>query len=275
MRAAQNAETRSDRRKRRNRQALIEAGYRVMAEKGIDAATMSEICELADVGAGTVYNYFASKDELAMCVMEQVMDRLSQRIEAVTNSFTDPAQVYAFGIRNVMKAATTDQRWRWLLRRSEVISDAMYRVMGPYAIRDIRNAVATGRYRVEDPELAWRQATHAIVGFSWRCATRTFCRARSTRRLSICWEWSASIALKPGKSQSDLAPICPASSHRPAKLRRSGDPQGGTAMPFLDRSDAGRQLAGYKDQHPLSSRCRAAVYRLPPKSQPHSTPRWI
>ena len=86
---------------------------------------------LADVGAGTVYNYFASKDELAMCVMEQVMDRLSQRIEAVTNSFTDPAQVYAFGIRTVMKAATTDQRWRWLLRRSEVISDAMYRVMGP------------------------------------------------------------------------------------------------------------------------------------------------
>jgi len=38
--------------------------------------------------------------------------------------------------------------------------------MGPYAIRDIRNAVAAGRHRVEDPELAWRQATHAIAGFS-------------------------------------------------------------------------------------------------------------
>ena len=162
----QDAETRVDRRKRRNREALIQAGYEVMAQKGIDAATMSEIAELADVGAGTVYNYFASKDELAMAVMEQVMDRLAQRIEAVTNSFSDPAQVYAFGIRNVMKAAISDQRWRWLLRRSEVIAGAMYRVMGPYAIRDIRNAVAAGRYRVEDAELAWRQATHAIVGFS-------------------------------------------------------------------------------------------------------------
>ena len=102
---AQEGETRGERRRRRNRQALIEAGYQVMAQKGIDAATMSEITELADVGAGTVYNYFASKDELAMCIMEQVMDRLSQRIEAVTNNFTDPAQVYAFGIRNVMIAA--------------------------------------------------------------------------------------------------------------------------------------------------------------------------
>ena len=163
---SQENETRSDRRKRRNREALLAAGHQVMASKGIDAATMAEIAELADVGAGTVYNYFASKDDLAMGVMERVMDLLAQRIEAVTNTFDDPGQVYAFGVRNVMKAATTDRRWRWLLRRSEVIADAMYRVMGPYAIRDIRNAVAAGRYRTEDPELAWRMATHAIVGFS-------------------------------------------------------------------------------------------------------------
>jgi AcrR family transcriptional regulator len=163
---AQATESRNARRKRRNRQALVEAAHAVMAEKGIDAATMSEIADLADVGAGTVYNYFASKDDLAMQVMEDVMDRLAQRIEAVTDTFDDPAQVYAFGIRNVMKAATTDRRWSWLLRRSEVIADAMYRVMGPYAIRDLRNAVGAGRYQVEDPEMAWRQATHAIVGFS-------------------------------------------------------------------------------------------------------------
>jgi AcrR family transcriptional regulator len=159
-------ESRIDRRKRRNRLALIEAANKIMTEKGIDAATMLEIAELADVGAGTVYNYFASKDELAVCVLEQVMHRLAERIEAVTDTFADPAQVYAFGVRNVMLAATSDQRWRWLLKRSEVIAGAMYRVMGPYAIRDIRNAVLAGRYRVEDPELAWRQATHAIVGFS-------------------------------------------------------------------------------------------------------------
>jgi AcrR family transcriptional regulator len=166
MAQAQATESRNARRKRRNRQALVEAAHTVMAEKGIDAATMSEIADLADVGAGTVYNYFASKDDLAMQVMEDVMDRLAQRIEAVTDTFDDPAQVYAFGIRNVMKAATTDRRWSWLLRRSEVIADAMYRVMGPYAIRDLRNAVVAGRYQVEDPEMAWRQATHAIVGFS-------------------------------------------------------------------------------------------------------------
>jgi len=166
MTQAKFATSRSERRKQRNRQALIDAGHHVMSKKGIDAATMVEIAERADVGAGTVYNYFTSKNELAMCVMEQVMDRLAQRIEAVTDTFPDPAQVYAFGIRNVMMAATTDHRWKWLLRRAEVIADAMYRVFGPYAIRDIRNAVSAGRYSVDDPDLAWRLASYAIVGFS-------------------------------------------------------------------------------------------------------------
>jgi AcrR family transcriptional regulator len=159
-------ETRSDRRKRRNRQALIDAGYQVMAEKGVDGATMLEIAERADVGAGTAYNYFASKEDLAVSVLEQVMARLARRIEAVTTDFSDPAQVYAFGCRTVMDAAITDQRWRGLLRRSEVIADAMYRVMGPFAIRDIGVAAAAGRFRVADPALAFRLATHALVGFS-------------------------------------------------------------------------------------------------------------
>ena len=158
--------SRKERRRNRNRQALVDSGYRVIAEKGIDAATMAEIAELADVAAGTVYNYFESKDELVVSVMEQVMERLAQRVLVATSEFTDPAQFYAFGLRCLMNAATTDQRWRWLVRRAGVLADVMYRVIGPYALKDIRTAVAAGRFDVEDPELVWRQATHAIVGFS-------------------------------------------------------------------------------------------------------------
>lgn len=98
--------------------------------------------------------------------MEQLMYRLAKRIEVVTNTFADPAQVYAFGCRSVITAAATDQQWRWLLTRRDVLAGEMYRVMGPFAIRDIQLACEAGRYRVEDPELAWHLATHAIVGVS-------------------------------------------------------------------------------------------------------------
>ncbi|MFC3075518.1 TetR/AcrR family transcriptional regulator [Shinella pollutisoli] len=153
-------------RQERNREALVQAGYRVISEKGIDSATMHEIAELADVGAGTVYSYFKSKDDLAISVMERVMHNLALRIEEVTDTFSDPAQVYAFGVRTVIDHATGDMRWKQLLNRPEVIAGAMFRVMGPFAIRDLENATRAGRFRVADAALTWKMATFAIVGVS-------------------------------------------------------------------------------------------------------------
>jgi AcrR family transcriptional regulator len=153
-------------RQERNREALVQAGYRVMSEKGIDAATMQEIAQRADVGAGTVYSYFKSKEDLAVAVLERVMHNLAIRIEVVTNQFTDPAQVYAFGIRTVIEAATGDLRWKQLLNRPEVVADAMFRCMGPFAIRDLQNATRANRFKVADAELLWKMTTFAIVGVS-------------------------------------------------------------------------------------------------------------
>lgn len=159
------------RRQQRNREALIQAASRVMTEKGVDGATMLEIAERADVGAGTVYNYFKSKDELAIAVLEEMMHNLALRIEKVTNAFEDPAQVYAFGIRTVLETATTDARWKQLLNRSEVIADALFRRMGPFAIRDLRLASDAGRFQIPNAELVWRLTTHAIVGLGLAITT--------------------------------------------------------------------------------------------------------
>ena len=166
IKATQVKEGRVARRRRRNRKALIDAAEKIMTERGVDATTMLEIADLADVGAGTVYNYFKSKDELAVAVIESLMHDLGLRIEEVTDKFEDPAQVYAFGIRTVLDTATGDVRWRQMLHRSEVIADAMFRKMGPFAIRDLRLASQAGRFHVSNAELVWRLTTHALIGAS-------------------------------------------------------------------------------------------------------------
>ena len=159
-------ETRSQRRRRRNREALIQAAYDVVLRKGIDATTVQDITEEADVGLGTAYNYFSSKDDLILAAIERSMDQMAQRIRLVTDTFDDPAQVFAFGCRTLMDTATTDQRWQWLMQRSEVIVDAFYRCFGPYATRDLEAARAAGRYRFDNADLVFRQASWAIVGTS-------------------------------------------------------------------------------------------------------------
>src|SRR5207248_4799543 len=111
--------------------------------------------------------------ELAIAVLEEMMHSLALRIEETTKGFTDPAQVYAFGIRTVLETATTDVRWKQLLSRSEVIADALFRRMGPFAIRDLRRAADAGRFKIPNAELVWRMTTHAIVGVSLAMTTGT------------------------------------------------------------------------------------------------------
>lgn len=158
------SESRMDRKRRRNRQALIKAAYEVISSQGIDSTTMQEISDVADVGLGTIYNYFESKEDLVMQVMVLVMDHMAHRIQEVTDTFSDSAQVCAYGYWSLMDQAMTDPRWHWLINRPDVFADAMFKCFGPYAIRDMKNGVAEGRYRVDDPDLVWRQTAWAIVG---------------------------------------------------------------------------------------------------------------
>jgi AcrR family transcriptional regulator len=71
-----------------------------MSQMGIDVATMSEIAERADVGAGTVYNYFKSKEDLAIAVLEDLILDLGRKIEKVINTFDDPGQAYDLATRD-------------------------------------------------------------------------------------------------------------------------------------------------------------------------------
>ncbi|GAB4261252.1 MAG: hypothetical protein Kow0013_05580 [Pararhodobacter sp.] len=157
-------EGRVARRRARNHAALIESARAVMAEKGIDSATMAEIAERADVAAGTIYSFFKSKEDLAVAVLEQLMLHLALRIEAVTDTFDDPAQVYAYGVGSVLLTATQDTHWRQLLYRSEVLANAMFKQMGPFAIRNLENATKAGRFKVADAALTFKMASHAIIG---------------------------------------------------------------------------------------------------------------
>lgn len=53
-----------ERKKRRTRQALIEAATRLFAEKGYAQTTVAEIAAAAEVSTPTLFNHFASKEDI-------------------------------------------------------------------------------------------------------------------------------------------------------------------------------------------------------------------
>jgi len=63
-------------------QSIQEATMRVIARKGMAAATMQEIAEEAGVAKGTIYLYFRDRDELVEKTFESAMSQLHARIDA-------------------------------------------------------------------------------------------------------------------------------------------------------------------------------------------------
>lgn len=78
--------TRTARRRRRNREALLRAARGLMAERGFTRTTIADITEEADLGFGTFYLYFRNKaDVLEAVLQEGLSDMLSQLNEPSTD----------------------------------------------------------------------------------------------------------------------------------------------------------------------------------------------
>ena len=64
------------------RRKLKEAALDVFSEKSVDAATVEEITEKADLGKGTLYQHFEGKEEIIITLVEEAVEHLIERIRA-------------------------------------------------------------------------------------------------------------------------------------------------------------------------------------------------
>src|SRR6202140_3078155 len=73
-----------DRRQRRSaeiRERLFRAALELFAKKGFAETTVEDITNAADVGKGTFFNYFPSKDHIVLAFGEMQLSKLEAAIE--------------------------------------------------------------------------------------------------------------------------------------------------------------------------------------------------
>jgi len=93
--------TRKERIKEQGRQEILEAGMALFGEKGYHIVSMHEIAQKAGVAVGTLYNFFASKEELYNALMEVCVSGV---VEVLTPILEDPQAVPLDKIRRVIAA---------------------------------------------------------------------------------------------------------------------------------------------------------------------------
>jgi len=81
---------RFERRRERTRQELVAAATRVLAEKGLAATKVTDIVAAADVGVGTFYLHFPTKEALFDAVVEETVARLKEALDAARDGAPDP-----------------------------------------------------------------------------------------------------------------------------------------------------------------------------------------
>ncbi len=72
------------------RAVLIQAAIRVFSQRGFHATKMQDIADAADVGKGTLYEYFSAKEELFLAVYRSWMDAYEAAMEEAARSSIDP-----------------------------------------------------------------------------------------------------------------------------------------------------------------------------------------
>ena len=157
------AENRLERRKQRTRAALIGAARTFIAAGNFNVPVL-EITQAADVGMGSFYNHFDSKEQLFQAAVNEVLDDIGALLDKLTEIDEDPAETFARSFRLVGRLFRQRPNMSRVLLNAGVELISADRGLAPRAMRDIVAATRAGRFSVDDPMLALAVAGGALMG---------------------------------------------------------------------------------------------------------------
>ena len=161
--------SRLDRRKARTRQALIDAAVRLIAEGRGDRASIQEITDAADIGFGSFYNHFDTKEQLFQTASEEVLERWGQMIDRAAAGIGDPAERFAAGLRISGRLGWTHPDIAGFLTGMGLDALDIPVGLAPRALRDIEAGQVAGRFTVPDAGIALSAVTGGLLGLLRLC----------------------------------------------------------------------------------------------------------
>jgi len=158
------AANRLDRRKARTRQALIDAAVKLIAEGREERASIQEITTVADVGFGSFYNHFSSKEQLFQTASGEVLERWGQMIDQACEGIGDPAELFAVSFRISGRLGWTHPDVARFLTGAGLVLLDVPRGLAPRALRDIKAGQAAGSFTFPSAEVALSAVAGGLLG---------------------------------------------------------------------------------------------------------------
>ena len=99
------------------KQELIDAAERLFMEKGYEDTAVSDIVREINVGQGTFYHYFKSKEDILRAVAEKQVAPLAEEVARIANSDAHSAQKLNAMMNSFLKANSSEMNLMKLLHQ--------------------------------------------------------------------------------------------------------------------------------------------------------------
>jgi len=157
---------RFERRRERTRQDLLAAAERVLAEKGLHDTKIADIAAAADIGVGTFYLHFPTKEALFDAVVEDTMRRFKATIDTARMSTDDPiGQMRAANAAFCRFACDNREVFRIVFGHAAAYNEVIRRAQALFAAdveTSYREGVARGAFAPLPPALV----AQAVIGMA-------------------------------------------------------------------------------------------------------------
>jgi AcrR family transcriptional regulator len=154
------------RRKERTRRDILRAAEQVLAEKGLYDAKISDIAAAADIGVGTVYLHFETKEALTQAVVEDTVTKLKATVDHARAGATSVVDQVRASTHALCRFAEANRAvFRVVFGRGGAYHDIVRRAQSLFAAdieQTLIDGVAQGIFHVPAPALA----AQALVGMS-------------------------------------------------------------------------------------------------------------
>jgi AcrR family transcriptional regulator len=132
---------------RRNQEAVIAAAKKLFADQGLDAQ-MPDVARAANVGVGTVYRHFATKDDLIAALVAERFERLAESVRENLET-EDPWDGFCGFIRFATRIQADDRGLCEVMGSRPEVMDAAARAAGLPELCEalVRRAQDSGQLR--------------------------------------------------------------------------------------------------------------------------------
>jgi len=157
-----------EQRAERNRKKLLGAAMKVFSQKGYHKATLDEICGRANLGKGTVYQYFGNKKDLFLGIVDSFAAELGKHIADAVGEVEDDVVRLQTAISAYVQFHTAHRSFYRLLihEESSFAKELMERFRTKYfshleILEDVlRSGMKSGKMKKMDA----RSAAFGLVG---------------------------------------------------------------------------------------------------------------